>query len=626
MFQSDSLFTFIYESEAILKKLIILSSSIVLAACGGGSAAPGATTPATSVPLSISGVAATGAAISGGAISVQCATGTGTATTNKDGSYTVTISNGVAPCLIKVSATDALGSTTNLFSAVESGQTTANITPLTQMIVAAALGGDPATAFAAGVSGTTTTNLSSTALSAAVTKIQQVATNLGLDLAGADPLKATLQAATDNAAGDSQDKVIDGLMAALRSSNISIATLTTAVAGNPTTSTAITDAVKSKADTNAPLTTSSLGNCPVARTGAYLYASPGDTQLNRVFINFDSVNATTAGAKNIPALQGFDYTNNMAFTVTPDSTAHCAYQFQLIGAPAPINVRVAAGGVAAFSINGSPTSTFPNATPIAIDGLTSAAGLVIPVQKQWTNADLANAEIYTMHFSKMKSAAGLGVNSDGVRMNFYAKFVFDATGTAATAYPCSAPGTCSSTAMNTFTVSAPDAVDGTFAVTSVLDPTVTQVALYVAPSGDVVGMGVNKTASAYLYDNFTVFSKRVSTLPTRAVSDTYSVLNWTIINNAGAGLSQKSSLNAFTVSAVTGDSFTRTWDTNTDTITINSPMAGMITRVDPTGTLKPFYGFTGQGWSIYASSAPGGGSDSLATLRGNNFLGFSISQ
>ncbi len=140
--------------------LALASAGLVtLYGCGGGGGGG-----STGSSLTITGTAATGAAIANGAVSVTCASGTGTATTNADGSYTVTITGGTAPCLLKATATDALGVTTNLYSAIETGQTVANITPLTQMVVAAALGADPATAFTAGVSGSTATNLSSASL------------------------------------------------------------------------------------------------------------------------------------------------------------------------------------------------------------------------------------------------------------------------------------------------------------------------------------------------------------------------------------------------------------------------------------------------------------------------------
>jgi hypothetical protein len=129
-------------------------------------------------------------------------------------------------------------------------------------------------------------------------------------------------------------------------------------------------------------------------------------------------------------------------------------------------------------------------------------------------------------------------------------------------------------------------------------------------------------------------SNRVSAIPRRAVGESFSNWSWQISNNSSATLSQSSAENTFTVSSATANTFSRSWTdagvNKTDTITLDSPIVGMITRSNGTASSgnppKPFYGFTGAGWSVYASSAPGGGADGLPTLRANNFLGFSIAK
>jgi hypothetical protein len=618
--------------------------------CGGGSGSGGS----GSGSLTISGTAATGAAIANGAVSVKCVSGTGTATTNADGSYTITISGGTAPCMLKASATDAKGVITDLYSAVEAGQTTANITPLTQMVVAAALGTDPATVFTAGVSASTATNLSTAALSTAVTTVQQVATNLGLTLS-IDPLKATLVAATDNATGNAQDQLIDGLMVALKNSNITVAQLTTAVVNNASSATAAVSAITASADVNAPLTASSLSSCPVARSGGYLYASPGDTALNRVFINFGSTSITPpsgwTGAGTVPtnlaSLTGYDYTNGASFTVAPVTvssvTVPCAYTFT-VGSK-PVNVRVSAAGLAAFSINGATTSSFPNSTAVAFDGgASSAAGLILPIQKKWTKADLAGT-MYAMNFGKVTTAtSAFGTNSAGVYKNFYTKFVVAAGGATAKSWICTAPGSCppeTDPTTNDYTVSGPDPLDGTFTFTAVTAGGVTvagnpsQVVVYSAPNGDTVAMGVVSTTNLVgLSSNFFFMSNRVSTTPRRAVGDVYGGWSWQVTNNSAGTLSQLSNENVFTVTGISSNAFDRSWTSSgvnyTDTLTLDSPIKGMVTRGAGTASTgnapKPFYAFTGAGWSVFASAAPGGGTDQPSVLKPNNFLGFSIAK
>jgi hypothetical protein len=111
--------------------LLGVNPAAVLAACGGG----GGTSS-----LTLTRTVATGAAIAAATVEARCAVGTSTATTSTDGSYSMTIKNGTAPCLLQVSPRDASA----LYSILERGATTANLTPLTQMIVARLLGVKPA--------------------------------------------------------------------------------------------------------------------------------------------------------------------------------------------------------------------------------------------------------------------------------------------------------------------------------------------------------------------------------------------------------------------------------------------------------------------------------------------------
>ena len=104
---------------------LVLGGSALLTACGGGDSVTGG------AALTLRGTAAVGAPLVG-AVSASCKTGTGTATSNLDGSYTVIVNNGVGPCLLSITA----GSVT-LYS-VTSGTgsaLTGNITPMTNALV-----------------------------------------------------------------------------------------------------------------------------------------------------------------------------------------------------------------------------------------------------------------------------------------------------------------------------------------------------------------------------------------------------------------------------------------------------------------------------------------------------------
>lgn len=624
--------------------------------CGGGGGSG-----SSSSSLTMTGTAATGAAISGGTVAVKCASGTGSATTNADGTYSVTVTGGTAPCLIKVTSVDASGVSTDLYSGIEAGQTVANVTPLTQMVIASALGSDPAAAFSAGVTTATATNLSKTSMDSAVTNVKAVLTGLGLDMTGIDPLKTALVAATDEVSGNLQDQQIDGLMAALKGANIDLSAVTTALVNNPTSATASVTAIKAAADSTTPLSTSALASCPVARTGGYWYASPGDMGLHKVVINFDATNAFVDGSsRSIPAMHGYDYAKSIDFAVTQVKDSNdtststytpCAYQFALSSAPAiPVNVRVSASGPAGFSNPGSSGLTaFPNATPITLDSaVNSEAGLLLPAQQKWTNANLAGT-MYGVHFSKVKSGfMGFGSvsQSQTITRNFFSKFEIAADGLTAKAWTCTTLGDCpaaTSTPTNTFTISAP--VNGVFTMTSVLDPVATKFIVYRGSNGDTVVLGVNAAASSSLTNNFVVMTNRVSASKLPVVGGTGASWSWTFKNAYPSSVAMVNQDSDFVIKTfVTVDaatkSFTRSWTdgttytdlfvggtttTLTDTITLDSPLAGMWKRTNSNVGKKDIVFLTGQGWGLTVPASPDEVSgDSGATVRGKNFMSIYI--
>jgi len=149
--------------------------ALLLAACGGGggdSAAPapsggasastgsGSTTTSTTVTARLSGVAALGAPMAGAQLQVVDATGTlvGRTTTNAaDGSFALTLQPATGPLLLQAVGTDAAGQPLVLHGAVPtlSSAVVANVTPLSEAILAVALGAEPRTVFAAAKDKTT---------------------------------------------------------------------------------------------------------------------------------------------------------------------------------------------------------------------------------------------------------------------------------------------------------------------------------------------------------------------------------------------------------------------------------------------------------------------------------------
>lgn len=98
-----------------------------LAACGGGDDSP-STTPSNASSATINGTAATGAAMANAAITIVCATGNGSGTTDANGAFSVTFVL-AGPCTI----TGTNGTTT--LHSFASGGGTYNLTPLTELLL-----------------------------------------------------------------------------------------------------------------------------------------------------------------------------------------------------------------------------------------------------------------------------------------------------------------------------------------------------------------------------------------------------------------------------------------------------------------------------------------------------------
>lgn len=144
-----------------------LTAALFLSACGGGGAdsSPGSSAPGSSgattfsAAPTLSGVAAVGAPLVNAQIAVVDATGAavGSTTTHAaDGSYSLTLSSKTltGPLLVQARGMDAAGNPQVIHSAVPalsaaSAVMVANVTPLSDAVVALGLGADPAPVFAA---------------------------------------------------------------------------------------------------------------------------------------------------------------------------------------------------------------------------------------------------------------------------------------------------------------------------------------------------------------------------------------------------------------------------------------------------------------------------------------------
>lgn len=194
----------------------------LLAACGGGGG--GGDAPAAA--LTLGGTAATGAAVAGAAVDAKCATGSGSGTTLADGSYSLSIVGGVLPCVLRVSA--AGGTVLHSLAQGSGVVATANITPVTQLVVASLASADPASYYA-GFSSTLAAVISSTSVAAAQARVVALLKAAGIDLTAiVDLISGPLKPRTPTAPGDAYDQLLDGLATGIANSGTTLAALTTA--------------------------------------------------------------------------------------------------------------------------------------------------------------------------------------------------------------------------------------------------------------------------------------------------------------------------------------------------------------------------------------------------------------
>ncbi|MDI1246288.1 MAG: hypothetical protein PSV24_12915 [Rhodoferax sp.] len=165
-----------------------------LSACGGSDS--------PSVPT-LGGTAAIGAPIVGGTVNVQCAAGAALSTTTaaSTGAWQVTISGQTLPCKIEVSG----GGLAQPLYSLAIGFGIANITPLTDLVVASLAGISPATWFGDTSAGSFQA-INASAVSGAVTQIR---TALDLtDINSLDPITSSFTPVPGNP--------MDGALEALR--------------------------------------------------------------------------------------------------------------------------------------------------------------------------------------------------------------------------------------------------------------------------------------------------------------------------------------------------------------------------------------------------------------------------
>jgi hypothetical protein len=287
-------------------------SLAALAACGGGGSSSPTTDPTAA--LTIKGVAARGAALADATVQASCSAGTGSATAGADGSYEIAITDGALPCVLEATSSD--GTITYHSLAAGSGTTaTANITPLTELVVAQMTGQEPAAFYASAAANPTT-------LAAAVTTDQIDAASTAvvatLQTAGVDTSSITSIFSDTLAAGSGTgyDGVIDTLGTTLTDAGSTLAELVTTVAVTSPASSAGSSGTTSGGESVAVnllpadlLLKPKSADCSALRSTGYRFivvkASPASGPLDPVqTLDSGTVDAAAAGGPTITYADG----------------------------------------------------------------------------------------------------------------------------------------------------------------------------------------------------------------------------------------------------------------------------------------------------------------------------------
>lgn len=358
----------------------------------------------TVTPLnSISGVAARGSAMSGATVSATCqGLATPITTTSGDnGAYSLTLPAGVtAPCLLSSTNVDGNNVSTTFYSSVASdvagSNVTANITPITHLSVANAIGMDPATVTSlTSVAGSLTSNK----LTSAATLVQTALnTTFGIATDGlARPFDSAIVPANPDSGinTNKQDFAVDQVMQLLNASSTPISKLVNVV--SQSTNTNVAAAMTSFVADNAVPTSTSEG-CPYATSGDYAIANVGSSNLKSDGTQNFKIVRIDFKAKKV----WLDDTDS--YSVTADTTNPCLFRITSTTSKKYISLTVSRAGFivatsfdppAASSKTASMRPMGTNQDCFTSDGYCSKFSIGIPVQSGIKLSELTGTWAHT---------------------------------------------------------------------------------------------------------------------------------------------------------------------------------------------------------------------------------------
>lgn len=300
----------------LAKSRMAVLAAAALAACGDGNNGGGGSgpPPPAADSITLSGTAARGAALAAAAVGVKCASGTPaavSATTAGSGAYSVTLEGAGLPCVLRVTGAGGEVYHSVVAGSASSGSFVANLSPLTDMMVAQLAGSAPAAFYDGFGSGAA---VSAAALSQAAAYVKSAISKVA-DLGSMNPATDAL------VVGNALDQVIEAAVTGLAAAGVPLASATQAIAANPAAPTVLASALAAKA-----------ADCAWLKSGSYRFVDPYD----------DGSPPQMSGRFQVDAagLGGVD-PEGQAFTMTSDG----ACQFSLVETDFVTRLLVASSGV-----------------------------------------------------------------------------------------------------------------------------------------------------------------------------------------------------------------------------------------------------------------------------------------
>lgn len=222
---------------------------LVLAACGGGGDGDGSQTD-SAAKLTLQGTVASGRSVAAAEVQARCQGGSGNAKAAADGRFQLQIAGGALPCVLRATDPRDQSRWHSVSSSGSASSATANITPVTDMLLARLAGQDPATYFDRFDPTQAASRLSAAALAAAEQELRQIL-SVAFDISTLDNLVArplTAATAANPTGGDAHDQWLDQLGAKLnRLQQARVVAALAAQAGTASVQQVVTDGVAASA-------------------------------------------------------------------------------------------------------------------------------------------------------------------------------------------------------------------------------------------------------------------------------------------------------------------------------------------------------------------------------------------